>query len=533
MVNQQSTQQQPAILYNVLMHGQTYGPYNMNVMAQMVQTGQLTPTTQVWRQGIPAWTNAGSLPELSNLFASVPPLATTPAPQPSTQYKIAVDGQTTGPFDLSVLAQMSKHGQLTSQSVVWKSGMTEWVPASTVPELASIISKNRPPRSWHDYFLPIENILSPYQKVDCSVVDEDTLSTATAIEDTLSEFKIEAEVTGYTKGPVITQYEILPAPAVKLSKIAALEDNIALRLAARIRVICPLPGKQAVGIEVPNRQRLMVSFREILETAFLQPTSMSLPLFLGKTISGDVLSLDLVAMPHILVAGTTGSGKSVCINAMILSLLYRLSPAQCRMIFIDAKVVELTFYNGIPHLLTPVITDPKRALAAMQFCVEEMERRYQMLAELSCRNIKAYNQKATESNIPNLPYIVVIIDEFADLMAVSSKEMEGLVSRLCAKSRAIGIHLVLATQRPSVNVVTGIIKANIPARIAFMVASHIDSRTIIDTSGADKLLGKGDMLYSGSDPEKIRAQGAYVSDDEADAVVAYLKTLDEPDYIDI
>jgi S-DNA-T family DNA segregation ATPase FtsK/SpoIIIE len=326
-------------------------------------------------------------------------------------------------------------------------------------------------------------------------------------------------------------YEILPAPGIKLSKITALEDNIALRLATRsLRILAPIPGKQAVGIEVPNKKRDIVNFREIIETS-MDACEKDLPLYLGKTISGEPITADLTAMPHLLVAGTTGSGKSVCINTMILSLLYCLSPAECRMIFIDAKVVELKFYDGIPHLLTPVITDPKRALTAMRYCVTEMERRYEQLAKHSSRNIKSYNNAADEKGIEIMPYIVVIIDEFADLMSVSGKEIEALIARLAAKSRAVGIHLVLATQRPSVNVITGIIKANIPARIAFMVTSNVDSRVILDSPGAEKLLGKGDMLFSGSEPFPIRAQGAFVSDEEAEKVVTHLKTLGSPVFV--
>jgi len=451
------------------------------------------------------------------------------------QYNVAVNGQTTGPFDAAALAQMMKSGELTPMSQVWKQGMSEWVAAGTIQELNELFNLNPPPQTWENYFIPVDGILKVYQKVDCAESDADAQANAAAIEDTLAEFKIEARVTGFCKGPVVTLFEVVPAPGVKLSKIAELENNIAMRLATRsLRILCPIPGKQAVGIEVPNKNRAMVTFRELLESAG-DPANCdkALPLYLGKTISGELFTADLAAMPHLLVAGTTGSGKSVCINTMILSLVYKLSPAQCKMIFIDAKVVELSFYNGIPHLLTPVITEPKRALAAMRYCVDEMERRYEQLSKLSSRNIKSYNKTAEEKGIEGLPYIVLIIDEFADLMAVSGKEMEALIARLAAKSRAVGIHLVLATQRPSVNVITGLIKSNIPARIAFMVASNVDSRIIIDSSGAEKLLGKGDMLYSGTEPFPVRAQGSYVSDDEAENVVTHLKVLGTPEYVDM
>jgi S-DNA-T family DNA segregation ATPase FtsK/SpoIIIE len=499
----------------------------------MAQSGQLTSQSQVWKQGMLNWAAAGTVQELSGIFAPAANAASS-----SAQYNVAVNGQTTGPFDMNTLAEMSRSGQFTPQSQVWKQGMSGWAAAETVQELSTLLSQNAPPQTWEDYFLPVDGILNEYQKAECGESDEDVQANSTAIEETLTEFKIEAKVTGVCKGPVLTMYEILPAPGVKLSKITTLEDNIALRLASRsLRILAPIPGKQAVGIEVPNKKRAMVSFREIIDQTELEnPASINektLPLYLGKTISGEALTADLAAMPHLLVAGSTGSGKSVCINTIILSLLYWLSPAECRMIFVDAKVVELKFYEGIPHLLTPVITEPKRALTAMQYCVEEMERRYELLAKQSSRNIKSYNKAAAEKGYEALPYIVVIIDEFADLMAVSSKELEGLIARLAAKSRAIGIHLVLATQRPSTNVVTGLIKSNIPARIAFMVTSNVDSRTILDSSGAEKLLGKGDMLYSGNDPFPVRAQGAFVSDDEAEKVVAHLKTLGTPAFVDI
>jgi S-DNA-T family DNA segregation ATPase FtsK/SpoIIIE len=404
------------------------------------------------------------------------------------------------------------------------------------PEVASASQqKGKARNTWDNYALPVDGILDEYQNVEDGQNDEATKTNAAILEDTLAEFKIAARVTGIRKGPVITMFEILPAPGIKLSKIVNLEDNIALRLAApSMRIVSPIPGKQAVGIEVPNKKRSVVSFREIIENSISTQTEDTLPLFLGKDISGEIVSADLAAMPHLLVAGATGSGKSVCVNTMILSLVYRLSPAQCRMIFIDPKIVELKLYNGIPHLLAPVITESERALAAMRYCVSEMERRYACLDKMGSRNIKTYNKLAAEKGVESLPYLVVIIDEFADLMAVSGKELEAAIVRLAAMSRAVGIHLVLATQRPSADVITGLIKSNIPTRIAFMVASMMDSRIIIDSPGAEKLLGKGDMLYCGpANPFPVRAQGAFVSEEEAEKTVAYLKTLGEPEYINI
>jgi S-DNA-T family DNA segregation ATPase FtsK/SpoIIIE len=418
-------------------------------------------------------------------------------------------------------------------------------PATAAVPLANVVAPpppaaaGAPPESqdWQDYALPLDGILESYS----AVVDEDDEREANdkkaILEATLEEFKVSAKVTRIVKGPVVTMFEVMPAYGVKIAKIVQLEDNIALRLAAQtMRIIAPIPGKEAVGIEVPNKQRVLVGFRELVEdaqSARIQEAA-ALPIYLGKNITGEVVTADLAAMPHLLVAGATGSGKSVCVNTMILSLLYRLSPAECRMILIDPKIVELKLYNGIPHLLSPVITDPESALRAMRYCVREMERRYDSLDRMSARSIKTYNKSAAEKGIERMPYLVVIIDEFADLMAASGKELEAAIARLAAMSRAVGIHLVLATQRPSADVITGLIKSNIPARIAFMVASMTDSRVIIDTPGAEKLLGKGDMLYSSIEsPFPVRAQGAYVCEDEVEKVVAALKTLGKPAYVDI
>ncbi|MDR1787354.1 MAG: DNA translocase FtsK [Treponema sp.] len=387
------------------------------------------------------------------------------------------------------------------------------------------------------YAVPIGGILNQYPDGQYWVIDDATRQAALVLKETLREFKIQAEVTGIRKGPVITMFEILPAPGVKLSKIVNLQDNIALRLAASsVRIVAPIPGKHAVGIEVPNPRRSIVSFREIIEGELgREGKPLEVPVVLGKDITGGAVTVDLVSMPHLLIAGSTGSGKSVCVNTMILSILYQRPPAECRLILIDPKIVELKLYNGIPHLLTPVITEPKRAFQALQYCIFEMERRYSCLDSMGVRDIKSYNRKVREKGIAaeHIPYIIVVIDEFADLMATTGKELESTVARLAAMSRAVGIHLVLATQRPSIDVITGLIKANIPSRIAFMVASKMDSRIIIDMVGAEKLLGKGDMLYAGvTDPFPIRLQGAFVSEEEVERVVDCVKTLGEPDYID-
>ena len=386
------------------------------------------------------------------------------------------------------------------------------------------------------YSVPAEGLLTAYPGGEYWVIDKDTERAAQALKDTLNEFKIEAEVTGIRKGPVVTMFEILPAPGVKLSKIVALGDNIALRLAASsVRIVAPIPGKHAVGIEVPNKERAIVGFKELIDTDIPAFKKMAIPMVLGKDIAGEAQVLDLAKTPHLLIAGSTGSGKSVCVNSLILSILYKRPPQDVRMILIDPKIVELKLYNDIPHLLTPVITEPKKAFQALQYCLCEMERRYALLDGMGVRDISSYNKRIVERKIAaeKLPYIVLIVDEFADLMATTGKELESTVARLAAMSRAVGIHLVLATQRPSIDVITGLIKANIPTRIAFMVASKMDSRIIIDQVGAEKLLGKGDMLYASAvDPFPIRIQGTFVSDTEVENVVDYVKRFGKPDYID-
>ena len=386
------------------------------------------------------------------------------------------------------------------------------------------------------YNIPTEGLLNSFENNPYWIIDDETRQAGSVLKETLSEFKIEAEITGIRKGPVITMFEILPAPGVRLNKIVALQDNIALRLAAAsVRIVAPIPGKQAVGVEIPNRERAMVSFRELIEKDLPAFKKMQIPVVLGKDITGEAQMLDLTATPHLLIAGSTGSGKSVCVNSIILSILYKRSPRDVKMILIDPKVVELKLYNDIPHLLTPVITEPKKAFQALQYCLCEMERRYAMLDRMGVRDIKTYNRRIDERQVvqEKLPYIVVIIDEFADLMATTGKELENTVARLAAMSRAVGIHLVLATQRPSIDVITGLIKANIPTRIAFMVASKTDSRIIIDQVGAEKLLGKGDMLYASAiDPFPVRIQGTFVTEDEVENVVDYVKQFGPPDYID-
>jgi S-DNA-T family DNA segregation ATPase FtsK/SpoIIIE len=383
------------------------------------------------------------------------------------------------------------------------------------------------------YNNPPEELLDTYPD-HSTAVDESVRASGEDLINTLKQFKIEATLLNIVKGPTVTMFEVSPAPGVRVSSIIGLSDNIALQLAAKqVRIVAPIPGKQAVGIEVPNKNRSIIGFKDLLST--VDSKQYNIPMILGRKITGEPEVIELTQTPHLLIAGATGSGKSVCVNSLISTILYRRSPKEVRLILVDPKIVELRVYNGIPHLLTPVITEPKKTIKALEFCLYEMERRYKLLNGLAVRNISAYNKKVKELKLAReqLPYIVVIIDEFADLMTTVGKELETLLARLAAMARAIGIHLVLATQRPSANVITGIIKSNIPTRIAFMVASQVDSRIIIDEVGAEKLLGRGDMLFaSGWDPNSIRIQGAFLSDEEVERIVEYAKTQGEPDYLD-
>lgn len=356
------------------------------------------------------------------------------------------------------------------------------------------------------------------------------ISKAKILEDTLYNFGVEAKVIQVHRGPTITRYELQPSAGVKVSKIVNLSDDIALNLAAQaIRIEAPIPGKAALGIEIPNENISTVVLKEVLDSANYKNSSLNLPFALGKDVSGTSIVADVSKMPHLLIAGATGSGKSVCINALILSILYSSGPDMARLVLIDPKVVELSQYNGIPHLLIPVVTDPKKATNALNWAVEEMSKRYKMFAKNSVRDIDGYNKKFEENKIP---YIVIIIDELADLMMVAPNDVEDAICRLAQVARAAGLHLIIATQRPSVDVITGVIKANIPSRIAFSVASQTDSRTILDMGGAEKLLGRGDMLfYPVGISKPVRIQGAFVSEKEVERVVAFIKEQSgTPDY---
>ena len=354
------------------------------------------------------------------------------------------------------------------------------------------------------------------------------------IESTLETFGVPAKVVGVNPGPAVTQYELQPGPGVQVKRITALQNDLSLALAASpLRIEAPIPGKAAVGIEVPNKAASLVTIREVLETAAFREGSHSLALALGNDVSGASIVGDLTRMPHLLIAGATGQGKSVCINALITSLLFQATPDHMRLLLIDPKRVELTNYNGLPHLALPVLVESHQAAAALRWAVAEMDRRYKMFSAEGVRNIKAYNDKATLKQAKQLPYIVIVIDELADLMMVAAGEIEELICRIAQLARAVGIHLVIATQRPSTDIITGLIKANIPSRIAFAVGSQVDSRVILDTGGAEKLLGRGDMLYQPVDAGKpTRIQGAFVSDPEVESVVNFWKSQSEPRYME-
>ena len=389
------------------------------------------------------------------------------------------------------------------------------------------------------YEFPSLQLLSLPKSAQGSVSDEELRATALKLQETLKSFNVNVNMGAVTCGPAVTRYELFPEQGVRVNKITNLADDLRLSLAAAsIRIEAPIPGKAAVGIEIPNPVPSPVFFRELLEGDTFSSSKSAMAFAVGKDIAGKVIMADIAKMPHLLIAGATGSGKSVCINTLIMSILYKADPKDVKLIMIDPKVVELSVYNGIPHLFCPVVTDPKEAAAALNWAVREMMDRYNKFKELGVRNIAGYNEKikdfdnAAEAGYARMPYLVVIVDEFADLMMVASKEVEDAVCRLAQLARAAGIHLVLATQRPSVNVITGVIKANIPSRIAFSVSSVIDSRTILDKGGAEKLLGKGDMLFFPSGySEPVRVQGAFVSDNEVSNVVEFLRSNNEtPEY---
>lgn len=379
------------------------------------------------------------------------------------------------------------------------------------------------------YGLPPVSLLKKPNRTRLTRVPKEVADNARILEQTLDSFGVSAKVINTCQGPTVTRYELEPAPGVKVSKIVNLADDLSLKLASSgVRIEAPIPGKAAIGIEVPNKELSGVALREVLETDEFQRSPSGLTVALGKDIAGQPIVTDLAKMPHLLVAGATGSGKSVCINTLITSVLFKARPDEVKLVLIDPKMVELSNYNGIPHLLTPVVTDAKKAAAALNWAVQEMERRYEVFATAGVRDISRYNELHPETR---LPLILIIIDELADLMMVAPVDVEDAICRLAQKARAAGLHLVLATQRPSVDVITGTIKANVPSRISFAVSSQVDSRTILDMAGAEKLLGKGDMLfYPVGAAKPLRVQGAFIGDTEVEDLVSYIKEQAEPEY---
>ncbi|NLK50894.1 MAG: DNA translocase FtsK, partial [Syntrophomonadaceae bacterium] len=387
-----------------------------------------------------------------------------------------------------------------------------------------------------NFILPSLSLLKPIVKGKNLRQNQDIKDNIQVLEETLENFGVKAKVVDVQQGPAITRYEIHPAPGIKVSKIINLADDISLSMAAEhVRIEAPIPGKSAIGIEVPNREISAVHLREVLENDEFQGSTSRLSVAFGKDIAGRTVVGDLAKMPHLLIAGATGMGKSVCLNSLIASILFKSSPHEVKLLMIDPKMVELTTYNGIPHLITPVVTSPKKAAIALRWAVSQMEKRYEKFAASGAKDIIRYNKaklrdKQTEEV---LPYLVIIIDELADLMMIAPADVEDAICRLAQMARAAGIHLVIATQRPSVDVITGLIKANIPSRIAFAVSSQTDSRTILDTGGAEKLVGRGDMLYLPVGFAKpVRVQGAFISDDEVDQLVNFLKQQEQPKFIE-
>ena len=382
------------------------------------------------------------------------------------------------------------------------------------------------------YEFPPVTLLAPGKGLSDKNSEKMLRATAEKLRRTLYSFGVNARVENVSVGPAITRYELAPAEGVRVSKISNLADDIALSLEAEtIRIEAPIPGKHTVGIEVPNKEKNTVPLRDIIESDAFIDNKSKLALPLGKDVAGEIVVSDIAKMPHMLIAGATGSGKSVCINTLITGIIYKAKPSEVKLLMIDPKVVELSVYNGIPHLLIPVVTDPKKAAGALAWAVQEMVKRYSLFAEKKVRDMKGYNELAEKEGNYKLPQIVIIIDELADLMMVAAKDVEDAICRLAQMARAAGMHLVIATQRPSVDVITGIIKANIPSRIAFAVSSQVDSRTILDGAGAEKLLGKGDMLfYPSGAPKPVRIQGAFISDKEVENIVKFLKKDGETQY---
>ncbi|MFZ5907763.1 MAG: DNA translocase FtsK [Nitrospirota bacterium] len=433
-------------------------------------------------------------------------------------------------------AMRKKEREVTSEELLADYEDQEILIREPQPEHKTPVSETQPvsspepvtPGLQGGYTLPPLELLGAPDISAIRPSKEDLMNEKTLIEQKLDDFGVEGKILQVNPGPIVTMYEFEPAPGIKINKIVALADDLALALKAQSVRISPIPGRAAIGIEVPNRQRETVALREVISSEIFRKSKSKLVLGLGKDISGIPVVADLSKMPHLLVAGATGSGKSVSINSMVMSILYRATPAEVKMLMVDPKLLELSAYEGIPHLISPVITNPKEASDALKKMVLEMERRYRVLAEKSTRNIESYQVQAAEEE--RLPYIVIIIDELADLMFTAPNDVEDSITRLAQMGRAAGIHLILATQRPSVDVITGIIKANFPARISFQVSSKVDSRTVLDSQGAEQLLGKGDMLLMLPGTKVVRVHGALITEAEIKAVTEFVKVQGSPDY---
>ena len=476
------------------------------------------PTIQPEAPAEPSTPDAVEMPETAAIQPAVP------AAQGHVSAENAVAMRSAPDADgwISITAEPVEEKDISSlvAAAMEKPAASEQAAAQTPVEDAE------PVDTFQYQYPPIELFEKSKEESDPNAEDE-LKANAQKLVDTLESFGVRTRVLDISRGPAVTRYEVQPMAGVKISRITSLADDIALNLAvADVRMEAPIPGKPAVGIEVPNHKRSAVSIRSVFESqSFLRMTS-PLGIALGKDIAGVAQVADLCKMPHLLIAGSTGSGKSVCVNSIIMSLVFRSSPEDVKLLLIDPKVVELAEYNGIPHLLMPVVTEPRKAAGALGSAVQEMERRYRMFAENNVRDIKSFNKLAVERpNLEKMPYIAIVIDELADLMMVVGKDVEDSICRIAQKARAAGMHLIVATQRPSVDVITGLIKANIPSRIAFAVSSQVDSRTILDGAGAEKLLGQGDMLFMPvGAPKPTRIQGTFVRDEEISRVLDFIKS---------
>jgi len=440
---------------------------------------------------------------------------------PKLIFKIYIKRKNTEEITINAPAQEN-----STQKIQEEIPIQEISPQQQLPLESAKVEKST------SFKIPPIKLLDDPVKIENQLDEESYKTQSKFLENVLLDFSISGEIKRVSAGPVVTLYEFEPTAGIKTSKIINLSEDIARNTSSISTRVATVPGKSTIGIEIPNKVRENVALKEIISSKEFNNKDIKIPITLGKSISGFPIVGDLVSMPHLLIAGTTGSGKSVCINTLILSILYRHKPDDCKLIMIDPKMLELSIYQGIPHLLTPVITEPKKATTALKWVVKEMEKRYREMTEIGVRNISGFNDKASSESRKKMPYIVVIVDEMADLMMIAGKEIENYIQRLAQMARAAGIHIVMATQRPSVDVITGTIKANFPTRISFQVTSKIDSRTILGEQGAELLLGNGDMLFMSSASRIIRIHGPYVSEKEIERVSTFLRLQGSPTYIE-